>query len=434
MLALHGINAYIFFLEQGEKPGTRRKPPTLVPEKRRRSCMTKALEGIRVLDFTQYLSGPHGTSILSELGAEVIKIEMPGKGEPERQAMPKTPKGESYQFFSYNRGKKSVTLNLKNPKGLEIARKLAAEVDVLVENFAPGGMAKLGLSYEEVKKINPGIIYASISGFGQTGPRRNDVSYDVVAQAMGGLMSITGYPDGEPLKAGISLGDYMGGYNGAIAILAALYYKTVTGEGQSIDISMQDGIWAMVFPDRANYFDTLDVPKRYGNKLSSSAPFGAYHARDGYVVICTITDPQWHKVLQAMGREDLISEERFATRELRTKHMTEVDSLVQDWCREITVEEAFAALKKFGVPCSPIPTFDQVANDPHLREREMIVEIDQPVSGRVKVSGSVYKMSKTPGNRRMPVPEIGEHNVEIYGGILGFSEEELKVLKEDAVI
>ena len=183
--------------------------------------MAKALEGVRVLDFTQYLSGPVGTMVLSELGAEIIKVEMPGKGEPERLAMPMTPKRESYQFLSYNRGKKSITLNLKNPKGLEIARKLAAKADVLVENFATGVMERLGLGYEEVSKINPRLIYASISGFGHTGPRRDDVCYDVVTQAMGGLMSVTGYPDGEPLKAGISLGDYMGGYNGVIAILAA---------------------------------------------------------------------------------------------------------------------------------------------------------------------------------------------------------------------
>jgi len=396
--------------------------------------MVKSLEGVRILDFTQYLSGPHCTSVLSELGAEIIKIEMPGKGEPERLAMPMTPKRESYQFLSYNRGKKSITLNLKSSKGLEIARKLAGKVDVLVENFAPGGMERLGLSYEEVSKINPRILYASISGFGQTGPRRNDVSYDVVAQAMGGLMSVTGYADGEPLKAGISLGDYMGGYNGVIAILAALYYRTVTGEGQAIDISMQDGIWAMVFPDRADYFDTRIVPKRIGNRLSSSAPFGAYNARDGYVVICTITDPQWQKVLQAMGREDLSGEPRYATRENRTKNMTEVDGLVQAWCKERTVEEVLAILKKSGVPCSPLPTFDQVAADPQLLSREMIVEVEQPVSGKVKLSGSVYKMSKTPGDRRKRIPAVGEHNEEIYGGLLGIDAQEIQKLRQEGII
>ena len=396
--------------------------------------MAKALEGVRVLDFTQYLSGPHCTSVLSELGAEIIKIEMPGKGEPERVAMPKTPKKESYQFLSYNRGKKSITLNLKDPAGMELARKLTAKVDVLVENFAPGVLERLGLGYEDAKKINPGIIYASISGFGHTGPRKNDVCYDVVAQAMGGLMSVTGYPGGEPLKVGCSLGDYMGGYNGAIAILAALYYKKMTGEGQSIDISMQDGIWAMVFPDRANYFDTGKTPQRYGNKLSSSAPFGAYNAQDGYVVICTITDDQWHKVLSAMGREDLISEEQYSTREKRTNKMEEVDGLVQAWLKDMTVNDAIAALKKFKVPCSPLPTFDEVANDPHLLSREMLVEVEQPVSGKVKLVGSVYKMSKTPGNRKMRVPEVGEHNQEIYGDLLGMSACELEKLKNDSVI
>jgi CoA:oxalate CoA-transferase len=396
--------------------------------------MAMALEGVRVLDFTQYLSGPHCTAVLSELGAEIIKIEMPGKGEPERLAMPMTPKRESYQFLSYNRGKKSITLNLKSPKGLEIAKKLAAKVDVLVENFAADGMERLGLSYEEVRKINPQIIYASISGFGHTGPRRNDVCYDVVAQAMGGLMSVTGHPDGEPLKAGISLGDYMGGYNGAIAILAALYYRKVSGEGQAIDISMQDGIWAMVFPDRANYFDNHIVPKRIGNKLSSSAPFGAYNAKDGYVVICTITDPQWQKVLQAMGREDLSGEQRYATRENRTKNMDEVDGLVQSWCKERTVEEVMAALKKFQVPCSSLPTFDQVARDPQLLSREMLVEVDQPISGKVKLIGSVYKMSKTPGDRKKIISEVGEHNEEIYCGLLGIDAQEMQKLKEESVI
>jgi CoA:oxalate CoA-transferase len=396
--------------------------------------MAKALEGVRVLDFTQYLSGPHCTAVLSELGAEIIKVEMPGKGEPERVAMPMTPKRESYQFLSYNRGKRSITLNLKDPKGVEIAKKLTAEVDVLVENYAPGVLERLGLGYEEASKINPRIIYASISGFGHTGPRRNDVCYDVVAQAMGGLMSVTGHPDGEPLKAGVSLGDYMGGYNGAIAILAALYYRKISGEGQAIDISMQDGIWAMVFPDRANYFDNHIVPKRIGNKLSSSAPFGAYNAKDGYVVICTITDPQWQKVLQAMGREDLVGEQRYATRENRTKNMDEVDGLVQGWCKGNTVEEVMAVLKKFQVPCSPLPTFDQVASDPHLLSRDMIVEVDQPVSGKVKLIGSVYKMSKTPGDRKQRVAAVGEHNEAIYGGLLGIDAQEMRKLKEENII
>ncbi len=396
--------------------------------------MYKALKDIKVLDFTQYLSGPHCTSVLCELGAEVIKVERPVVGEPERKAAPMSPQGESYQFMAYNRGKKSVTLNLKNPEGLDIAKKLVAKCDILVENFAPGVLDRLGLSYEIASKINPGIIYASISGFGQTGPRRDQITFDVVGQAMGGLMSVTGYEDGEPLKVGVSLADYMGGYNAVIGILAALHYKNVTGEGQRIDISMQDSIWAMVFPDRANYFDTLNPPKRIGNRLSSSAPFGSYKARDGYVVICTITDEQWHNVLRAIGREDLIDDERFHTRVLRTKNMTEVESIVNSWLKDKTVEEALKIFQIFQVPSSPVPTFEQVANDPQILHREMIIEVEQPASGKVKLSGSVYKMSKTPGNRNLRIPLIGEHNQEIYVDLLGFDKKEIEKFREEGVI
>lgn len=396
--------------------------------------MKKALEGVKVLDFTQYLSGPHCTSVLCELGAEILKVERPGSGEPERKAAPMTPKGESYQFFAYNRGKKSITLNMKNPVGLEIAKKLVAECDILVENFAPGVLEKLGLGYEAASTINPGIIYASISGFGQTGPRRDEVTYDMVGQAMGGLMSVTGYENGEPLKVGVSLADYMGGYNASIAILAALHYRTMTGEGQQIDISMQDGIWAMVFPDRANYFDTMVTPKRFGNKLSSSTPFGSYKAKDGYVVICTITDDQWLNVLKALGREDLSNDERFMTRVLRVKHMEEVEGILSDWLLERTVDEAVSELRKFKVPCSNVPTFDQVANDPQILHREMIVEVEQPLSGKVKLGGSVFKMSKTPGDRKQRIPLVGEHNEDIYSELLGYSEEELEKLKAEGTI
>jgi CoA:oxalate CoA-transferase len=396
--------------------------------------MAKALEGVNVLDFTQYLSGPFCSMMLTELGAEVIKVEMPGEGEPERHASPLTEKRESLQFLDRNRGKKSVTLNLKHPKGLEIAKKLAAKADILLENFAPGGMEKLGLGYEELGKLNRRLIYASISGFGHTGPRRLDVSYDVVSQAMGGLMSVTGYPDGEPLRTGISIGDYLAGFNATIAILAALHYRMISGEGQSIDISMQDSVWGLVFPERADYFINGKIPQRFGNQFASSVPFGNYSAKDGTVIICTLTDAQWQKVLQTIGREDLSSDERFASRERRVNNREAVDALMDGYCMERTVEEIVTALKKNKVACSPLPTFDQVANDPHLASREMFVEVDQPVSGKVKLLGSVFKMSKTPGDRKMSAPAVGEYNKAIYSQLLGISAEELQKLKEDGVI
>ena len=396
--------------------------------------MAKALEGVKVLDFTQYLAGPHCTMLLSELGAEVIKVEMTGKGEPERFATPLTEKRESFQFLDRNRGKKSVTLNLKSPKGREMARMLAAKADILVENFATGGMEKLGLGYEELSKLNPRLIYASISGFGHTGPRRMDVSYDVISQAMGGLMSVNGYPNGEHLRTAISIGDYLGGFNGAIAILAALHYRSISGEGQAIDISMQDAVWSLVFPDRADYFTTGKIPQKFGNQFASAVPFGSYNAKDGAVVICTITDPQWQKVLLSIGREDLSGDERFATRDNRVKNREAVNAVMDGFCGARTVEEILAALKKNQVPCSPLPSFEQVANDPHLASREMFVEVEQPVSGKLKLLGSVFKMSRTPGNRKMTAPAVGEHNEEIYSGLLGISPQEIQKLKEEGVV
>jgi crotonobetainyl-CoA:carnitine CoA-transferase CaiB-like acyl-CoA transferase len=325
-------------------------------------------------------------------------------------------------------------LNLKNPRGLKLARKLAAECDIIVENFAPGVLDKLGLGYEEASKINPGIIFASISGFGQTGPRRDEITYDMVGQAMGGLMSVTGYENDEPLKVGVSLADYMGGYNAVIAILAALHYRNMTGEGQQVDISMQDGMWAMVFPDRANYFDNLIEPKRMGNKLSSSSPFGSYKAKDGYIVICTITDGQWTNVLKAIDRQDLLEDERFRTRVLRAQNMEAVEEVLDHWLRDRSVEEAVEQLRRFKVPTSEVPTFGQVANDPQIMHREMIVEVEQPSSGKVKLSGSVYKMSKTPGNRKMRISEIGEYNEYVYSKLLGLTEDEMENLKKEEII
>lgn len=396
--------------------------------------MAKALDGVRVLDFSQFLAGPHCSMLLQEMGAEVIKVEVPGKGDPERVSMPLTEKREAFQFICRNRGKKSITLNLKNPKGLEMARALAAKADVLVENFATGVMERLGLGYEVLHEINPSLIYASITGFGHTGPRRLDPSYDIITQAMGGVMSITGFPETPPTKAGVSLGDYLGGFNAAIAILSALYYRTFSGEGQSIDISMQDSVWAMVLPDHADYFVTHDVPKRSGNSYPQAAPFGSYAVKDGFIVICIITDTQWINFLRVIGREDLAGDERYATREKRTNNRPEVEALVNEWCRTKTAEEAVTALKNGHVPCSSIPGFDQVAEDPQLLSREMIVEVEQPVSGKVKLSGSVFKMSGTPGDRRFPAPALGEHNEEIYTRLLGLSAREIKELKDDGVI
>ncbi|MCL2669914.1 MAG: CoA transferase, partial [Syntrophaceae bacterium] len=240
--------------------------------------------------------------------------------------------------------------------------------------------------------------------------------------------------DGGPLRTGISIGDYLSGFNCTIAILAALHYQKVTGEGQAIDISMQDAVWGLVLPDRADYFVTGKIPGRFGNQFASSVPFGSYSGKDGDVIICTIADAQWQKVLQAIDREDLANDERFASRDSRVKHREAVNAIVDGFCKEHTVEEIVAALKKTGVACSPLPTFDQVANDPHLAAREMFVEVEQPVSGKVKLLGSTFKMTKTPGERKMPAPAVGEHNQEIYSGFLGISAQELEALRTEGAV
>jgi crotonobetainyl-CoA:carnitine CoA-transferase CaiB-like acyl-CoA transferase len=250
---------------------------------------------------------------------------------------------------------------------------------------------------------------------------------------MGGMMSVTGFAD-TPTKVGVAIGDYLGAYNAAIAILAALHYRSKTGEGQEIDISMQDGIWALVLPERGDYFETLEVPKRYGNKYSHVAPFGSYAAKEGFFVMCIVTDIQWANFLRVVGREDLVGDKRYATREDRTNLKDEVDALVEVWSKKRSAEEILKDLKAARIPCGSVPTFDQVANDPQLLSREMIVDVEQPVSGKLKLTGSVFKMSRTPGNRRFPAPSLGEHNDEVYSTLLGFGRDEIQKLKADGIV
>jgi crotonobetainyl-CoA:carnitine CoA-transferase CaiB-like acyl-CoA transferase len=397
--------------------------------------MAKALQGIRVLDFTQAMSGPICTVILKELGAEVIKVEKPGTGDLHRSSPPFTEAGESGTFIYRNRGKKSITLNMASAKGRQIAKELAKKVDILVENFSPHVMEKCGLSYDEIAKVNPKLIYASISGYGHTGPRRDEPSYDIVAQAMGGAMSLNGYPDGPPTKCGIAIGDLTPAYQAVIAILAALHYRMVTGEGQMIDISMQDCVFGTTLgsTEGGGYFIKNEVPKRYGNHHPTIVPFGAFPAKDGYVVICT-SRAKFDDFLMTIGREDLIGDPRYTKTSERVKNKHEIIAVTEKWTRDRTVEEILTTLGKAGIPCSPVPTYDEVFHDPQLAARKMITEVDQPRSGKVRVGGSVYKMSKTPGDLMDPSPSLGEHNTEIYANMLGYSDAEIKKFSSEGVI
>jgi len=397
--------------------------------------MVGALEGIKVLDFTQVYSGPFCTLLLKDLGAEVIKIERADAGDVVRNDAPLTEGSESGTFIILNRGKKSITLNVKSEKGREICRELAKKADVLVENFSPGTMDKLGLSSQELCKLNPKLIYASISAYGQTGPRRDYVGYDPVAQAMGGLTSVTGFPDSPPTKCAVSIADFSTGLFTALAIVAALQHRTKTGEGQTIDMSLQDCVWLLTSIEFSpTYFLTGKVPQRLGNGHPMMTPGNLYPAKDGYVIISTGTLAQIQRLYRLMGREDLINTPLCANQKERYKYKDQIDAVVAEWTKTGTVEEITTQLKNADIPCSMVPSFDQVCNDPQLLSREMIIEVEQTVSGKVKTPGSLFKLSKTPGDIKSPAPFLGEHNFEVYSSLLGYTEQEIMQLTNEGIV
>jgi len=397
--------------------------------------MSQALEGIKVLDLSRFVAGPTCTMMMAELGAEIIKVEIPNGGDAMRHLWPLTEGGESYVGVILNRGKKSVSLNLRSDVGKEILKKLVKEVDILVENFATGVMERLGLGYEDLRKINSSLIYASITGFGHTGPDAKRVAYDMLAQARGGIMSVTGYKDGPPIKAAPAIADYLGGVHAVIAILAALRYRDATGKGQSIDLSLQEGIWLLTAIEHCGYYFLFGKAyERRGNEALANAPSGCYPTKDGWVVMNVPTDEEWARLSRAMHREELITEPKYCTISLRVKNRDEVNDIVSKWTRELTMEEAENELMAAKVACSKVPTFDQIPNDPQLLSRNMIVEVEQKRSGKMKVPGSVFKMSETPGNAEIEAPFVGENNIEIFGGLLGYTEKELKEMKDKGII
>ncbi|OGO07038.1 MAG: hypothetical protein A2Y92_02875 [Chloroflexi bacterium RBG_13_57_8] len=397
--------------------------------------MTGALEGIKVLDLSRAYAGPFCTLLLKEMGAEIIKVERIEGGDTVRKDYPVTSGGESGTFIILNRGKKSITLDVRTKKGKDICLELAKKVDVLVENFSPGTMEKLGLGGDALCKLNPGLIFTSISGYGHSGPRRNAVSYDPIAQAMGGMTSVTGFPDGPPIKCGVSIADFGTGLFTAFSIVSALNHRNRTGEGQTIDMSLQDCVWLLTSIEFSPYyFLTGKVLPRLGNGHPAMTPGNLYMAKDGPVLISTGVMEQVKTVYKLMGREDLINTPLCANQSERYKYKPQIDAIVGEWTKTKTVAEIVKLLGQHDIPCSPVPSLDQVCNDPQLLERKMIIEVDQELSGKVKVPGSIFKMSRTPGNAASRSPLHGEHNHEIYSGMLGYSEEEINRLSTDGVI
>lgn len=381
----------------------------------------KALQGLRVLDLSRVLAGPYCTMMLADLGAEVIKVERPGEGDDSRAFSPFIGKESAY-FMSLNRGKQSIALDFKQPKDLKIFWELVKQCDVIVENYRPGTMEKLGIGYEDIRKVNPKIIYAAISGFGHTGPYSQLPAYDMIVQALGGIMSITGEPGRPPTRVGTSVGDITAALFGAIGILTALNVRHVTGLGQKVDVSMLDCQVAILENAIARYQVMGEVPQPLGARHPSIAPFESFPTKDYYVIIAAGNDSLWRKLCKALQLEQLAEDPRYLTNKDRVQHVDELYKLISEITVTKTTEEWVELLKRFDIPVGSINTIDKVVTNPQVVARDMIVEIRHPVAGPIKVAGNPIKLSATPGSIDTPAPGLGEHTKSVLKSVLNWSD------------
>ncbi|MDW7668003.1 MAG: CoA transferase [Bacillota bacterium] len=395
--------------------------------------MNLPLENIKIIDLSRVLAGPYCTMVLADLGAEVLKVEMPGKGDDSRAFGPYV-NNESAYFMSLNRNKKSMTLNLKKEEGKEILRKLVKDADVIVENYRPGTMEKLGLGYEELKKINPKLIYAASSGFGHTGPYSKRPAYDGVIQAMGGIMSITGPKGGEPTRVGPSVADIFSGLFTAIGILSAVLERNETDKGTKVDVSMLDCQVGILENAIARYFATGVSPKPAGNKHTSIVPFEPFETSDGQIVIAAGNDNLWAKLCKAMGTEELINDERFKTNALRNNNYDEIRPLVAEQIKKKSTEEWKKILLDAGVPSGPINNMEMLVKDDQVLARNMIQVVKHPIAGEQHLPGIPIKMDGVSDEIRFPAPILGQHSEEVLSEKLGYSKEEIEKLKEEGVL
>ncbi len=370
--------------------------------------MRKPLNGIKVLDFTRVLSGPYCTMMLSDMGAEIIKIERPKTGDDSRAFGPFI-KGESGYFISVNRGKKSVVLDLKTQNSKKIILDLVRKSDVLVENFRPGIMKKLGFDYDSLKKINPKLIYASITGYGQEGPISQYAGYDIIAQAIGGIMSITGYPDTPPTRAGASIADILSGIFCAFAVSTALYNREKTRKGCQIDISMVDAVIAVLENAIIRYSVFKKTPERIGSRHPSLCPFDIYKAKDGYIAIACGSEEAWRDFCSAIKREDLVHNKFFENNEARLKNERRLKAIIEKFTVNYTVKDLLLVINRYGVPCGPVNDIARIMKHPQILYRNMIVELNQKKIGKIKVAGTPVKIKGINDKQFKPAPRLGEH-------------------------
>ncbi|MSQ47519.1 MAG: CoA transferase [Deltaproteobacteria bacterium] len=396
--------------------------------------MSGPLTGMRVMDFTRALAGPHCTLLLADMGAEVIKIERVKGGDEVRRMGPPFINGESAAFMASNRNKKSVTVDLKDPRGREICVRLAKWADVLVENFRPGVMKGLGLDYPTLSQVNPRLIYCSISGFGQTGPMANQGGYDTVAQGMGGIMMVTGVPGGPPVKAGVPIIDLGTGMFGALGVLAAYIARQQTGKGQHIDTSLLDSSVALGLIDGSDYLASGDLPMPLASAHRRIAPHGAFKTRDGYITIAADSAPTtWKNLCQLLGKGEMETDPRLVDNTQRRKNLP---FLIEQIEAATTTRESTFWLEKLqaaGIPCGPVNNYDKVFQHPQVLARDLLVENVHPKAGRVKMVGKPIKFSDTPATDLVPSAALGEHTTAILQS-LGYSADEVEQLRQEKVI
>ena len=393
----------------------------------------RPLDDLLIVDLSRILSGPVCTMLLADMGAQVIKIEPPPLGDDSRQWGPPFIGGISTYFLSINRNKKSLGLNLKAEDGRRILWKLIEKADVLIENFRPGVLDKLGFGYEAVRKVNPRTVYCSISGFGHTGPYRDRPGYDVIAQGESGMMDLTGYADGPPAKLGASLADIVAGLYACNGICLALLARHKTGQGQHVDVSLLDGMVSTLTYHALIYLTTGRSPKRAGTRHPSIVPYESFEAKDGFVNIAVTNQKQWENFCQVFGFPEIATDPRFEAMKARLANYSELRPMIERVVSKMTRAEVMDAMSNVGIPAGPINTVGEILEDPHIRARHMVEELMHPEYGPLRVLGIPFKLSETPGVVENAPPKFGEHNREVLRG-LEFAEEQIKGLEQSGVI